>query len=122
LAGVARGSEEELLNDYLSYARQHGIPIWEKERVRREIKERGEIWEILTKTPTLPPSPSFPSLPKNPQLAVNLLVDLIKQAGYLQDRLIASLKEKHVKEGGFRENLLKKRLEYRRQEEKRLKY
>ena len=122
LAGVARGSEEELLNDYLSYARQHGIPIWEKEKVRREIKERGEIWEILTKTPTLPPSPSFPSLPKNPQLAVNLLVDLIKQAGYLQDRLIASLKEKHVKEGGFRENLLKKRLEYRRQEEKRLKY
>ena len=98
------------------------MEIWEKERVRREIKERGEIWEILTKTPTLPPSPSFPSLPKNPQLAVNLLVDLIKQAGYLQDRLIASLKEKHVKEGGFRENLLKKRLEYRRQEEKRLKY
>src|SRR3989344_8495597 len=48
LAGVARGSIEELLNDFLSYARQHQIPIWTKERVRRESGERREIWEILT--------------------------------------------------------------------------
>jgi hypothetical protein len=31
LSGVARGSLEELLRDYLSYARQHDIPIWGKE-------------------------------------------------------------------------------------------
>lgn len=42
LAGVARGSEEELLNDYLSYARQHGIPIWDKERVRGGSRKRRE--------------------------------------------------------------------------------
>lgn len=118
LSGVARGSEEELLNDYLAYARQHGIPIWDKERVRREIWESREIWKILTKTPTLPSSPSFPPLPNNPEVAVNLLVDLLKQAGYLQDKLIASLKEKHTREGGFSENLLKKRMEYREKGEK----
>ena len=114
LSGVARGSLEELLNDYLSYARQHEIPIWDKDRVRREIRESREIWEILTKTPTLPSSPSFPSLPTDPQIAVNLLVSLIKQANYLIDKLIISLKEKHTREGGFSENLLKKRLEYKK--------
>jgi restriction system protein len=113
LAGIARGSIEELLNDYLSYARQHQIEIWDKERARRKIKESSEIWEIITKTPTLPTSPSFPPLPTNPIIAVNLLVDLLKKAGYLQDKLIESLKEKHMKEGGFSENLFKKRLEYR---------
>jgi restriction system protein len=39
LAGVSRGSIEELLNDYLAYARQNKILIWPKERVRREIRE-----------------------------------------------------------------------------------
>lgn len=112
LAGVARGSIEELLKDYLAFARQHGIPVWEKERVRREIRESGEIWGIL-KLPTLPTPPTFPPLPTSLEQGVNLLVDLTAQAGYLQDRLIASLKEKFTKEGGFRENLLKKRLEYR---------
>lgn len=118
LIGVARGSLEELLNDYLSYARQNGIPIWDKERVSSEIRERREIWEIIRNNPTLPLSPSFPSLPSHPVIAVNLLVDLIKQAGYFQDRLIASLKEKHMREGGFSENLLKKRLEYKKKNSK----
>jgi four helix bundle suffix protein len=113
LSGVSRASFEELLNDYLSYARQNKVKIWEKDRVRREIRESREIWEIITKTPTLPSSPSFPSLPTGSELSVNLLIDLIKTANYLQDKLILSLKEKHTKEGGFSENLLKKRLEYR---------
>src|SRR3989344_6568858 len=30
LAGVAEGSLEELLKDYMSYARQNKIPVWEK--------------------------------------------------------------------------------------------
>lgn len=114
LAGVSRGSLEELLNDYLSFARQKKISIWEKERAKREIREIGEIWEIIKNHPYLPPQPNFPSLPKNPTEAANLLITLIQQANYLIDKLITSLKEKHTKEGGFNENLLKKRLEYRK--------
>lgn len=114
LAGVARGSLEELLNDFLAYARQHKISIWDKDKVRREIRESREIWEILNKTPTLPSSPSFPPLPTSPELSINLMIDLLKTACFLQDRLIASLTEKHVREGGFSENLLKKRLDYRK--------
>ncbi|MEI6157990.1 MAG: four helix bundle protein [Atribacterota bacterium] len=110
LSGVARGSIEELLHDFLSYAREHHIPVWDKERIRREIRESREIWKILNDTPTLPSNPIFPTLPKDPEIAVNLLIDLLKTAGFLQDRLIKSLEEKHRLEGGYKENLLKKRL------------
>lgn len=113
LCGISRGSLEELLNDYLAYARQNKIPIWEKDRAKREIWEISEIWGIIRKNPTLPDSPNFPSLPNDREKTINLLITLIRQANYLIDKLIVSLKEKHTKEGGFSENLLKKRLEYR---------
>lgn len=114
LTGVARGSLEELLNDYLSFARQKRLQIWEKEKARREIREIGIIWEIIRKTPTLPDSPDFPSLPTDPELAINLMITLIKQANYLIDKLLSSLNEKFITEGGQRENLFKKRMEYRK--------
>lgn len=45
LSGVSRGSLEELLNDYLSFARQQKIEVWDKERAKREIREIGEKWD-----------------------------------------------------------------------------
>ncbi len=114
LSGVARGSLEELLKDYFAYARQHKIQIWDKEKSKREIREIRVIWEIIRKNPTLPNSPSFPSLPSSPDLSINLMITLIKQANYLIDKLIISLKEKHMREGGLTEELYKKRVEYRK--------
>ena len=38
LSGVSRGSFEELLNDYLSFARQKKVELWGKERVIKEIR------------------------------------------------------------------------------------
>ncbi len=93
LSGVARGSLEELLKDYMAFARQNKILIWEKERVIREISEIRGIWRILKQTPTLPNNPNFPNLPLDQEKAVNLLITLINQANYLIDKLIASLKE-----------------------------
>jgi four helix bundle suffix protein len=113
LTGVSRGSLEELLNDYLSYARQNNIAIWPKERSIREIREISQIWEIIRNNPTLPDSPNFPSLPENPEVVVNLMITLIKQANYLIDKLIISLKEKHRREGGLTEELYRNRVEYR---------
>ena len=113
LAGVARGSLEELLNDYCAFARQNNIAIWEKERAKREIREIREIWAIIRTNPILPDSPAFPSLPKNQEQAVNLLITLIRQANYLGDKLVGSLKEKHKTEGGFSEKLYRNRKQYR---------
>lgn len=111
LTGVNRASLEELLKDFLSFARQNRIEIWEKEKAVREIREVGEVWEILKRTPTLPDSPNFPNLPNNLTQAINLMITLINQAIYLQKRLQQSLEQKFVKEGGFGENLFKKRME-----------
>lgn len=113
LSGVARGSLEELLKDYFSYARQHRFLIWPKEKTVREIREIEEIWKILKVNPTLPLTPNFPHLPNHPEKALNLMITLIHQANYFIDRLVIALREKHTREGGFSEKLLKNRLKYR---------
>jgi len=115
LTGVSRGSLEELLNDFLSFARQKKIEVWKKEKVIREIREIGEIWDVLKRSPTLPDNPNFPDLPTDPEKAVNLMITLINQANYLLDKLIVSLEKKFVSEGGYTEKLFRKRINFRTQ-------
>lgn len=113
LAGVSRGSIEELNKDYVSFARQNKLTIWEPERCKREIGEIGMLWEIIRKTPTLPDQPDFPDLPTDKEKAVNMMITLTNQANYLIDRLIISLHEKHKTEGGLTEKLYRERKQYR---------
>ena len=113
LTGVNRGSLEELLKDYLAFARQNKIPIWDKDRCRSEIGEIGKIWEILKKFPALPDNPNFPDLPNDLTVAVNLMITLVNQANYLQDRLKPAIEKTFIQKGGFRENLFRKRMEYK---------
>lgn len=113
LSGISRGSLEELLKDYVAYARHKQIDLWTSVEAKREIREISEIWGIIKYYPTLPDSPNFPHLPNNQTQAVNQLITLISQANYLIDKLIESLKNKHKIEGGFSEKLLKERLKYR---------
>lgn len=114
LTGVNRASLEELLKDYQAFARQHHLAIWEKEKCLGDIRKIREIWKILKATPTLPDNPNFPNLPDDLTQSVNLMLTLIHQAKYLQDRLKASLEQKFIQHGGFRENLFKKRMAYKR--------
>lgn len=113
LSGISRGSFEELLKDYLSFARQHSLSIWSKEKAIREIREIGEIWEVIRRNPILPNRPDFPDLPDNQEKAANLMITLIHQANYLLDRLIPSLKERHRTHGGLTEELYQARKNYR---------
>lgn len=114
LSGVSRGSFEELLNDFVSFARQKKLKIWPKEKVLGEIGEIRDIWKIIKLSPTLPDIPNFPDLPKDPEITVNLMITLINQTNYLLDKLIASLKQKHMREGGLSEALYRKRIDYRK--------
>lgn len=114
LAGVARGSLEELLKDCLAFARQNKLLVWPEEKSKREIREIREIWDVIRNNPCLPDNPDFPELPEDREKALNLLITLINQANTLIDRLIESLKEKHTREGGFTEKLLARRLAFRR--------
>lgn len=115
LTGVNRGSLEELLKDFQSFARQNGIQIWPKEKANLEIGQIGKIWEILKKNPTLPDNPNFPDPPENLEIFVNMMITILHQANYLQDRLHKGIEQKFISEGGFREKLFQKRSDFRRE-------
>lgn len=107
LLGVARGSLEELLNDYLDFLRQRSFRLWlkdssEAQTVRRLIYNRYNCYN------------NYKDYIKSGELAANAMVCLINQTNQLLDQKLRWLEEQFIKEGGFRENLLKKRMEYRR--------
>lgn len=105
LVGVSRGSLGELLEDYEDYARQNKVKVWPKDD-GRVAKIRNEKLGKLGKSEGV----VIPNLPNNPETAVNFMITIINQANYLLDKQIDSLEEKFIREGGYSENLFKKRL------------
>lgn len=104
--GIANGSLKELLEDYEDFLRQKGYSLWPKDDLRmRKLRDLRVFREPF------PHIPQIPHIPQNPELAANLLVMLIQRTTYLLAKQIISLKEKFVKEGGFRENLFRQRLQ-----------
>lgn len=121
LVGVARGSNEELAKDLEDYSRQRNLPVWEKDHPKiREFRKFRVFWQNTPSSPKSQSSPisqnslNTPMLPSDPIEAANMILTFCRMEGYLLSQHIKSLEEKHAKEGGFRENLLKKRLDYRR--------
>ncbi len=113
LTGVARASYGELLEDYRDFLRQSGLKIWFKDdprviTIRRmrvaTYKTNESNWTDETYKSYLNSSDSF----------ANLMITLCFKQGYLLDQLLRAQKEKFIREGGFRENLFKKRMEYRK--------
>lgn len=110
LLNVARGSLEELLNDYQDFLRQRGLKIWpmessESQAVRRLVYNRYNNYN------------NYKIYIESPENAANAMICLINQTSSLLDQKLRWLEEKFVKEGGFRENLLKKRLAARQKKE-----
>jgi len=107
LLGVARGSLEELLNDYQDFLRQHHLAVWAKDspqarRVRSIAYKNYKSYN------------DYKIYINDPETAANAMVCLINQTNRLLDQKLRWLEEKFVKEGGFRENLFKKRMEFRK--------
>lgn len=106
LLGVSVGSIKELTIDYEDYLRQHNLNIWLKNDLRiRVFRDFRAVW----KSPNIP---NTPNLPNNPESASNMLLTLCQMEVFLLNRQIIALTTKFVSEGGFRENLFKKRVEY----------
>jgi four helix bundle suffix protein len=109
MLGVSRGSWEELLEDYKDIARLSGIEVWNKELLRRETGLR-RFRVFVEDGKSIPPTPP---LPPDLALSVNIMIDLIARTNFLLDQQKRSLEEKFLKEGGYTENLYKKRRESR---------
>lgn len=111
LTGVARNSFSELLEDYKDYLRQRDLPLWGKNDPRvMEIRNTKDLQYMTYKSYT-----TYMSYIKDPQSFCNLLITLCSKEGYMLDRLLAANEQKFIQEGGFKENLFKKRMEYRKQ-------
>lgn len=107
LMGVARGSLEELLNDFLDFLRQRGLKLWGKDSakaqaVRQLVYNRYNSYS------------NYKIYMDSPEDAANAAICLINQTNALLDQKLRWLEEKFVNEGGFRENLFRKRMERRK--------
>lgn len=106
LLGVARASFQELLEDFEDFLRQNSFALWKKDsREAREV--RGLVYQSNWSYK------SYQSYLSSPEKCANALICLIHQANYLLDRQILVLQDKFVKEGGFTEELFRKRLAYK---------
>ena len=107
LLGVAAGSFKELAEDYEDFLRKNKLQTWDKDNPRvRVFREFRAVW-------IAPNHPNTPNLPKDSEEAANMILTFCQMETYLLSRQITSLKEKFIREGGFRENLFRKRLEKR---------
>lgn len=108
--GISKGSIKELEEDYEDFLRQRGLEIWSKDDPRmRKLRDLRVVREPF------PHLPQFPHIPHNPELAANLMIMLCQRTTYLLEKQIESLRKKFIREGGFRENLFKKRRQFRQE-------
>jgi len=106
LVNVARASLEELLLDYEDFLRQHSLPLWGKEHPSaREVRALAYMTNRSYKT--------YKTYLRSAESAANCAICLLHQANYLLDQQLKSLERDFLKEGGFSENLFKKRQEFR---------
>lgn len=104
LIGIARGSLEELLQDYEDFLRQHDLPLWTKEDARaKAIRALAYVSYKSYKT--------YTTYMGSPETAANCLICLINQANYLLDRQLSTLQNEFLAKGGFTERLYKMRKE-----------
>lgn len=114
LTGVSRGSFEELLKDFEDFLRLRKLPIWDKADPRlkpiRDLRinlatTHGNDWANWT---------HWSNWTNSPEPFANLMITLISRENYLLDRLIESQERKFVSEGGYREQMFVRRIQFRK--------
>ena len=107
LLGVSHGSFKELSTDFEDFLRQKKLKIWDKDHPKvRAFRGFRAVW-------IKPNIPNTPNLPNDPEEAANMLLTFCQMETFLLKRQIDALTKKFIKEGGFRENLFKKRINYK---------
>ena len=100
---------EELLEDYEDYLRQNNLEIWDKEH--QEVIKIRKLAYIQNKSYVTYKN-YFES--NSSERFANCAATIIHQAIYLIDRQLESLGKSFLENGGFTENLYKKRKDYRK--------
>ena len=105
LTNVARGSLEELLDDYEDFLRVRDLKLWDKNSreakfVRRLGCKQPQTYELYREFVDTRPA----------EVVANLAICLIHQANYLIDQQFRWLEKDFVENGGMRERLTRVRL------------
>lgn len=110
LSDVAHNSYGELLEDFKDFLRQKGFPQWDKNDPRiLEIRRTPDLsYRTYTSYTT------YTTYMANAEAFANLMVTLCYKQLYLMTRFLAANEKRFVEQGGFRENLFKKRMEFRK--------
>ena len=110
LTGVARASYGELLEDYRDLLRQRNLAIWPKDDPRIvQIRKTADLPYKTYKSYM-----TYTTYMSEPEGFANLMITLCFKQGFMLDRLLSAIQQKFISEGGFRDNLYKKRSDYRR--------
>ena len=119
LTNIAKASQEELLEDYRSFLRQHNLRTWDAQSTEAKIvrEARPETLEQLRRVMASLVSDLSDLSDKNTikqEVAANTMICLINQETYLLGRQVARLAHDFENEGGFSERLYKIRSENRK--------
>ena len=107
LTNVAKASLEELLDDYEDYLRVRQLPQWDNlhpryEKMRQYARSQQigkEYAQVIRKM--------------NDEEIANLCITLIHQAMYMLHKLLITMQERFVTEGGIKERMYQARVNYR---------
>lgn len=108
LLGVAKGSNQELLEDYQDYIKQHGIPEWARENVERYDSMRRFCRDHSDERDYHP----FFSRWTDEEMA-NLAICLCHMVDKAMTSFLAKRDREFVEEGGIRERMTAARLDMR---------
>ena len=108
LTGVARASQQELLEDYRDFMRNRRIEEWTPDhpyvrRLRQLNRTSGANYQTFKKGIEHP----------DPAICANVIVGLIKVTCYLLDQQLRRLEQDFLNEGGLRERMTRARLAVR---------
>lgn len=110
LGSVSRSSYAELREDFEDFLRQRDLPIWKKDDPGI-IRIRG-FKERIDKETALADLEKWTGLDLNdPENFANLMICLCYKQEFLMDKFLRAKQERFLREGGFRENLFRKRRE-----------
>lgn len=117
LYDVARSSGMEALEDFEDVLRLNNLPRWDKDdprlaKLRRafEFSSNPSSPSVLLVLRTL----GIPEEREGIEGVANYLIDLLVRNSYLMNRQIDAVERKHQTEGGYNENLARKRREFLR--------
>ena len=107
LTNVAKASLEELLDDYEDYLRVRNMEQWgathpRYEKMRAYAKSEEIKKDYATQIKRM-----------NDEEIANLCITLIHQSIYMLHKLLVTMQDRFVKEGGIKERMYNSRVQYR---------